>query len=358
MAPNPDKVVGEHVFLAARMGDAQTVTAWLDESGGVDARCTEFYGTTLLMAAALGGHEATVRMLLRRGASVNLQHSFGRTALMSATFNGHTTIVQALLDAKANASLQDNSGRTALMLAEHHKYTVIAQLLRQHAKRQMAEAEARAAALEARAAALMVHSAAAADAMAAELLGEEAAEKEAAAKKGKGSKKKKAKAAPSAVTADSAAAAPLPGTSRPATVKEGLPAGVSDAALLEAGADSLLQNIRAGTALMMAEQEKHTTVAQLLRQHAKPQAPGRPCDLHPVGGTLSGRRVRIAGLKGRHGRCGVAAYFDAAKVRIGRNSLTVEGEVEAVLLKKPATLQELLEPAPSTLTLIASPNSL
>ena len=53
MAPNPDKVVGEHVFLAARMGDAQTVTAWLDESGGVDARCTEFYGTTLLMAAAL-----------------------------------------------------------------------------------------------------------------------------------------------------------------------------------------------------------------------------------------------------------------------------------------------------------------
>jgi len=351
MAPNPDKVVGEHVFLAARMGDAQTVTAWLDESGGVDARCTEFYGTTLLMAAALGGHEATVRMLLRRGASVNLQHSFGRTALMSATFKGHTTIVQALLDAKANASLQDNSGRTALMLAEHHKYTVTAQLLRQHAKRQMAEAEARAAAV-------MVHSAAAADAMAAELLGEEAAEKEAAAKKGKGSKKKKAKAAPSAVTADSAAAAPLPGTSRPATVKEGLPAGVSDAALLEAGADSLLQNIRAGTALMMAEQEKHTAVAQLLRQHAKPQAPGHPCDLHPVGGTLSGRRVRIAGLKGRHGRCGVAAYFDAAKVRIGRNSLTVEGEVEAVLLKKPATLQELLEPAPSTLTLIASPNPL
>ena len=340
-------------LAALQKGKAHAVVAWLDEGGGVDARCAEQDRETLLIAAAFGGQEAMVRMLLQRGASVNLQNSFGSTALMYAAANGHTTIVQALLDAKADALLQCQitNGMTALMMAEQENHTATAQLLRQHAKRQTAEAEVRAAASAA-------HAAATADAMAAELLGEEAAEKEAAAKKGKGSKKKKAKAAPSAVTADSAAAAPLPGTSRPATVKEGLPAGVSDAALLEAGADSLLQNIRAGTALMMAEQEKHTTVAQLLRQHAKPQAPGRPCDLHPVGGTLSGRRVRIAGLKGRHGRCGVAAYFDAAQVRIGRNSLTVEGEVEAVLLKKPATLQELLEPAPSTLTLIASPNSL
>ena len=64
----------------------------------------------------------------------------------------------------------------------------------------------------------------------------------------------------------------------------------------------------------------------------------RPDGLHGVGGTLSGRRVRIAGLKGRpelNGRCGVAAHFDAAK---GRYAVTVEGEEEAVLLK-PANLQ-------------------
>ena len=94
---------------------------------------------------------------------------------------------------------------------------------------------------------------------------------------------------------------------------------------------------------MFAEQEKRTAAAQLLRQHAKPQAPVRPHDLHPVSGTLSGRRVRIAGLKGRpelNGRCGVAAYFDAAK---GRYEVALEGEVEAVLLK-PANLQEVFEP--------------
>jgi hypothetical protein len=128
---------------AASEGDAQAVTAWLDEGGGVDARCAEQYGATLLIVAAAGGQEAMVRMLLQRGAGVNLQGRGGVTALMiAAAFKGHTTIVQALLDAKADASLQDTNDTTALMLAEHYKHAATAQLLRQHAKRQTAEEEA------------------------------------------------------------------------------------------------------------------------------------------------------------------------------------------------------------------------
>jgi ankyrin repeat protein len=72
----------------------------------VDARCAEYDGATLLMAAAIGGQEAVVRMLLQCGASVNLQDSVSGTALMDAAANGRTTIVQALLDAKADALLQ------------------------------------------------------------------------------------------------------------------------------------------------------------------------------------------------------------------------------------------------------------
>ena len=128
---------------AANAGDAQAVTAWLDQGGAcVDSRCAEYRSTTLLMAAAVGGQEATVRMLLQRGASVNLQDSFGGAALMHAALEGHTTAVQSLLDAKAAASLQDINGNTALMAAEHQKHAATAQLLRQHAKRQTAEAEA------------------------------------------------------------------------------------------------------------------------------------------------------------------------------------------------------------------------
>ena len=208
----------EGVWLAADGGDAQAVAAWLDEGGGVDAGCAESEDLTLLMAAAAGGHEAMVRMLLQRRAGVNLQSSYGGTALMGAAFKGHLTIAQALLDAKADASLQDINGNTALMMAEHLKNTAIAQLLRQHAKRQTTEAEA--------------------------------------------------------AVMRAAATAPTP--------------------------------------------------------------------------SLSGRRVRIDGLKGRpelNGRCGVAGHFDAAK---GRYEVAVEGEAEAVLLK-PANLQEVLEPALSAL---------
>ena len=132
----PNRVLG-----SAGRGNAQAVAAWLDAGGGLDARCAEFNGVTLLMAAAFEGQEAMVRMLLQRGASVNLQDSAGLTALMHAATNGQTTIVQALLDAKADASLQSKSGSTALMMAEQRKHTATAQLLRQHAKRQLAEAE-------------------------------------------------------------------------------------------------------------------------------------------------------------------------------------------------------------------------
>ena len=207
------------VLVAFLRGDAQAVAAGLDEGGGVDARSAEQNDATLLMGAAAVGNEAMVRMLLQRGASVNLQNSAGATAVTYAALQGHTTTVQALLDAKADSSLQTIDGSTALMAAERFK---------------------------------------------------------------------------------------------------------------------------------------HTTIAQLLRLHAKSQAPGRLYDLHPVSGTLSGRRVRIGGLKARpelNGRCGAAGRFDAAK---GRYEVAVEGEAETVLLK-PANLQDgwlqkLLEPAVPALT--------
>ena len=202
----------EAVRRAALEGGAQAVAAWLDEGGGVDARSAERADDTLLMAAADGGQEAMVRMLLQRGASVNLQGSRGLTSLMHAAINGYTTTVQVLLDAKADTSLQSMSGKTALMWAEHLKNTAAAHLLRQHAEPRTAEAEA-----------AVMHA---------------------------------------------AATAPTP--------------------------------------------------------------------------NLSGRRVRIFGLKGRpelNGRCGAAGRFDAAK---GRYEVAVEGEAEAVLLK-PASLQEALE---------------
>ena len=68
---------------------------------------------------------------------------------MRASIHGRTSTVRLMLDAKADASLQSIDGSTALMLAEYHNHTAIAQVLRQHAKRSTATAEARAAAVAA-----------------------------------------------------------------------------------------------------------------------------------------------------------------------------------------------------------------
>ena len=124
------------VLVAAGEGESWAVAAWLDEGGGVDAHYAELKGVTLLLAASAGGQEAMVRMLLQRGASVNLRDCMNITALMAAAVNGHTKIVLVLLDAKADASLQAIHGSTALEAAEEQKHTATAQLLRQHAKQQ------------------------------------------------------------------------------------------------------------------------------------------------------------------------------------------------------------------------------
>jgi len=285
MAARPATVVErglpQIVLSAAVVGNTQAVAAWLNGGGGVDARCAELHGATLLMAAAIGGQKALVRMLLQRGASINLQNSDGITALMVAADGGHTTIVQELFDAKADASLQSVEGSTALMMAEQRKHTATAQLLRQHAKRQPVEAEASAAAS-------MAHAAAAADAMAAELLGEEAAEKEAvekeaAAKKGKG-KKKKAKPPPKATTTGAGSSAgsvppvpelPLQAASGPqaearaaAAAQMAAQKAASDAAAEQAQAEATAAERAAVERAAEAERALEEGIVQSVASHA------------------------------------------------------------------------------------------
>ena len=85
------------ILDAAITGDAHAVAAWLDGGGDVDAGCAEFEGATVLIAAANEGDEAMVRMLLQRGASVNLQSPVSGTALMGAATFGHTTNTLAFI---------------------------------------------------------------------------------------------------------------------------------------------------------------------------------------------------------------------------------------------------------------------
>ena len=164
------------IFQSARLGELQKVVKWLGKEGLVDALCSDpaagqlacflagsAYG--LLHTASANGHLEMVRMLLKRGASVDLQTNLGFTALMSSAGAGHPSIllvllehsadpdlqdifgatalmaaadagqgacVQALLRAKANTELLDDEGYTALEHAKIQGYTAIAGLIRRH----------------------------------------------------------------------------------------------------------------------------------------------------------------------------------------------------------------------------------
>ena len=71
-------------------------------AAGADANGTAFEGQTMLMTAALSGKADAVRLLLQRGARVDVKDSYrGQTALMWAAAEGHTKAAELLLEAGA-----------------------------------------------------------------------------------------------------------------------------------------------------------------------------------------------------------------------------------------------------------------
>ena len=78
------------IYRSAEKGELQKVVKWLRKGGLVDAlysapTCGGRTATvSLLHAAAAHGHLEIVKMLLKRGTSIDLPSGLGVTALMSA----------------------------------------------------------------------------------------------------------------------------------------------------------------------------------------------------------------------------------------------------------------------------------
>lgn len=87
----------EEFFAAARKGDAAAVKALLD--GGVNVNSKTHYGATALSYACDKGHVEVVRLLIERGADVNVKDTFyGEVPLGWALSHGHAQVVKLLLD--------------------------------------------------------------------------------------------------------------------------------------------------------------------------------------------------------------------------------------------------------------------
>jgi ankyrin repeat protein len=87
----------EEFFAAARKGDAAAVKAFLDK--GTDVNAKTQYGATALAYACDKGHVEVVRLLIERGADVNVRDTFyGEAPIGWASSKGYTEIVKMLLD--------------------------------------------------------------------------------------------------------------------------------------------------------------------------------------------------------------------------------------------------------------------
>lgn len=100
------------LHVVSFFGFEHAITALLDLKWPVDP--TDGFGLTPLMWAARGGQEASVKLLLEKGACANKQDIYGRSPLMYAARMKNPSCVRMLLEHGADADITDNDGSTAL----------------------------------------------------------------------------------------------------------------------------------------------------------------------------------------------------------------------------------------------------
>ena len=116
------------IHAAAWHSGTAAVRLLLDR--GADAAARDAAGETAVHAAAAGGNEPVLDLLLKTGAvDVAARDGRGRTALYPAAAGGHVSALRLLMAAGADVHVRDAEGRTPLWAAAEHERSAALRLL-------------------------------------------------------------------------------------------------------------------------------------------------------------------------------------------------------------------------------------
>jgi ankyrin repeat protein len=123
----PKRMAGVH--LAAYFGLKEAMTTLLKKGHDLDSKNS--YGRTPLSHAAGNGHEAVVKLLLKKGAELeNKDTKYGRTPLSRAAENSREAVVRLLMKgAELDTRDESSYGRTPLSYAASHGHEAMVKLL-------------------------------------------------------------------------------------------------------------------------------------------------------------------------------------------------------------------------------------
>ena len=121
--------MSDELLAASDAGDGDTVTRLLQQ--GVSVNSQDEFGETGLHVSAEQGHDDIVKLFLDHEADVNIRGALdNKTPLMWAAARGHLSITRLLIGRGADLELRDSDGKTALMWAAEKDFSdIVSELL-------------------------------------------------------------------------------------------------------------------------------------------------------------------------------------------------------------------------------------
>jgi ankyrin repeat protein len=115
--------LGNNALPAAAQNGHLNCVEILLESSEIDfINSTSMSNWTAMHQAARYGHFEILKMLLERGADINIRHNIGWTALQFAVMGNHLNNVNLLLEKGIDVSDRDYFGHTSLIIAANNCY--------------------------------------------------------------------------------------------------------------------------------------------------------------------------------------------------------------------------------------------